>query len=99
MLPSTRKATVLVVEDDHAVREMSRAALTVAGYAVVVEDGIDALKHVELDQQLRDVPVLILTGATLTPAEEALIARDRGYVFYKSENLETIAYHLDRLTG
>jgi CheY-like chemotaxis protein len=61
--------------------------------------GLELLEFMRLDQQLRDVPVLILTGATLTPNEEALIARDHGYVFYKSENLETLAYHLDRLTG
>lgn len=48
MLSSARKATILVVEDDRTLREMHRAALTVAGYAVVaVEDGIDALKCVE----------------------------------------------------
>jgi hypothetical protein len=34
----------------------------------------------------------------LTPDEEATIARDRGYVFYKSENLESLAAQLDQLT-
>ena len=39
---------MLVVEDDPALREMYRAALTAAGYAVfAVEDGLDALRYVE----------------------------------------------------
>ena len=39
---------VLVVEDDRDTRELYRAALTAAGYAVVaVEDGFDALRILE----------------------------------------------------
>ena len=50
---------VLIVEDDHALREMYRAALIMSGYAVVaVEDGIDALQHVE--QALPNLIVLDL---------------------------------------
>jgi two-component system phosphate regulon response regulator PhoB len=46
--PAVRKATVLVVEDDSALRALFRTQLTVAGYAVVdVEDGLDALRHIE----------------------------------------------------
>jgi DNA-binding response OmpR family regulator len=46
--PSPKKMTVLVVEDDRAVRELYRSALMGAGYAVVaVEDGIDALRAIE----------------------------------------------------
>jgi CheY-like chemotaxis protein len=61
--------------------------------------GLELLEFMRLDDQLRDVPVLILTGAALTANEEARIARDGGYVFQKSENLETLAEHLDRLAG
>ena len=40
--------TVLVVEDDPGLRNLYRAALTSAGYAVVaVEDGVDALRRVD----------------------------------------------------
>ena len=50
---------VLIVEDDHALREMYRTALIMSGYAVVaVEDGIDALQHVE--QALPNLIVLYL---------------------------------------
>ncbi len=42
------KATVLVVEDDAALRNLYRTALTVAGYTVeAVEDGFDALQRIE----------------------------------------------------
>jgi CheY-like chemotaxis protein len=38
----------LLVEDDHALREMYRATLVSAGFAVVaVEDGIDALRYID----------------------------------------------------
>ena len=48
MAPSPHKTTVLVVEDDPAVRVLYRHALMAAGYAVVaVEDGIDALRAIE----------------------------------------------------
>jgi len=39
---------VLVVEDDAGLRDLYRAALTSAGYAVVaVEDGLDALRRID----------------------------------------------------
>ena len=39
---------ILVVEDDYALRDLYRATLRGAGYAVVaVEDGLDALKLME----------------------------------------------------
>jgi DNA-binding response OmpR family regulator len=41
---------VLVVEDDPNLRQLYRSALTLAGYIVIaVEDGIEALRHVEAD--------------------------------------------------
>lgn len=41
---------MLIVEDDAALRALYRAALQLEGYAVVaVEDGVDALRHLEFD--------------------------------------------------
>ena len=46
--PRSKKPSVLIVEDDHALRELYRITLTGAGYAVAaVEDGIDALRYIE----------------------------------------------------
>jgi hypothetical protein len=41
--------------------------------------------------------VLIPTGPELTHEEEAIIASDWGYVFYKSENLESLVAQLDQV--
>ena len=42
--------TVLIVEDDAALRSLYRATLQLEGFAVVaVEDGVDALRHLEID--------------------------------------------------
>jgi CheY-like chemotaxis protein len=50
VLPHARSTTVLVIEDDAALRDLYRQALTIAGYAVVaVEDGIDALRRLDAD--------------------------------------------------
>ena len=50
MTPATRSRTaaVLLVEDDASLRDLYRATLTSAGYAVFsVEDGVDALRYLE----------------------------------------------------
>ena len=61
--------------------------------------GLELLEFIRLDKHLHGFPVLILTGAALTPGEEAAIARESAYVFYKSENLDALALQLDQLTG
>jgi CheY-like chemotaxis protein len=46
--PARAKTTVLVVEDDRALRTFYQSALMIAGYAVVTaEDGIEALRTLE----------------------------------------------------
>lgn len=61
--------------------------------------GLELLEFMRLDESLRHTPVVILTGATLTPSEAAIIARDRTDILQKSDNLEELAAHLDALTG
>jgi CheY-like chemotaxis protein len=61
--------------------------------------GLELLEFMRLDEAHREIPVVILTGATLTPGEEAIIARDRADVLHKSDNLEELAAHLDMLTS
>lgn len=45
-----KAVNVLIVEDDPSLRSLYRALLQLEGYTVVaVEDGIDALRHIELN--------------------------------------------------
>jgi two-component system phosphate regulon response regulator PhoB len=47
-LAYSRNSTVLIVEDDAALRELYRSTLTAAGYRVIaVEDGLDALRRID----------------------------------------------------
>ena len=45
-----KRPAVLIVEDDPELRTLYRTALALEGYAVVaVADGIDALRHIDVD--------------------------------------------------
>jgi CheY-like chemotaxis protein len=49
--PTPRRATILVVEDDAALRELYRTELTMAGYHVAAAaDGLSALEWIEGDR-------------------------------------------------
>ena len=61
----TDRQTVLVVEDDSAVRRMYRTALSFAGFDVIeAEDAIKALRF--LDQDVPDIVILDLLLPTLS---------------------------------
>ena len=48
MSPQPKSQTILIVEDDAALRRLYRTMLTVEGFAVVTaEDGFDALRSIE----------------------------------------------------
>jgi CheY-like chemotaxis protein len=62
--------------------------------------GLDVLTFVRGEPAFQHVPVLLLTGATLTPDEEELVTAHRAYVFYKQENLENdFVPFIERLCG
>ena len=61
--------------------------------------GLDLLSDLRGMPELRDIPVLIITGSILTQAEETAIAKHRGFVFFKPEGFSTIVNFLDQLTG
>ena len=61
--------------------------------------GLDLLAAFREQSGLGDIPVLIMTGSILTAEEEALITRQRAFLFYKPEGFGTIVKFLDQLTG
>jgi DNA-binding response OmpR family regulator len=61
--------------------------------------GLDLLTLFRQQAELSEIPVLIMTGGVLSDAEEASIARQRGFLFYKPEGFDTIVNFLDRITG
>jgi CheY-like chemotaxis protein len=61
--------------------------------------GLDLLNAFRQQAELSQIPVLIMTGGVLTDAEEASIAKQRGFLFYKPEGFDTILNFLDHLTG
>ena len=61
--------------------------------------GLDLLHTIRGRRELSSAPVLILTGAILSDAEEALITRMRAYLFQKPEGFHTLLQFLDTLTG
>ena len=68
MAPRGRTATILIVEDDPALRSLYRRALRTAGYiANGVEDGFDALQFVE--NTLPDLLVLDMSLPRLAGAD------------------------------
>ena len=61
--------------------------------------GIDVLKNLRSRPEFGEIPVLIVTGSILSESEVALIAKQKGFVFFKPEGFSTIVNFLDRLTG
>ena len=65
-MPMGPQRSILIVEDDHALRRMFRHALSVAGYAVSeTADGINALRFIELlrpDLIVLDLGLPLMSG-------------------------------------
>jgi DNA-binding response OmpR family regulator len=66
---SSRRTTILIVEDDLALRHMYRAALAFAGFDTrEVGDGLDALRHIDADPPdavLLDLGLPLIDGFTV----------------------------------
>ena len=93
------------VEADSVERAIEIVATTPVDAAILdvrlpgQQTGLDLLAAFRQRAELSQIPVLIMTGSVLTDAEEASIARQRGFLFYKPEGFGTIVNFLDRLTG
>ena len=61
--------------------------------------GIDLLATLRQQLRFSKAPVLILTGAVLSDAEEIAITRNRAFLFHKPEGLPAVINFLDTLTG
>ena len=61
--------------------------------------GLELLHTIRGRPEFATTPILILTGAILSDAEEALITRMRAYLFQKPEGFHTLLHFLDTLTG
>lgn len=61
--------------------------------------GLDVLEALRRQPSLGRIPVLVLTGRTLTESEERMITSRRAHLFYKPEGLDTLLRFLDQLTG
>ena len=60
--------------------------------------GLELLRTIRARQDFDNAPILILTGAVLSDAEEALITSQRAYLFHKPEGFHTLLKFLDTLT-
>ena len=60
--------------------------------------GLDLLRTIRGRREFAAAPILILTGAVLSDAEEAFITSMRAYLFHKPEGFHTLLRFLDTLT-
>lgn len=59
--------------------------------------GLEVLEFMRLDEDWRELPVIILTGVQLTPGEEDIVRRCRAHVFYKPCRYGELVRHLSQL--
>jgi DNA-binding response OmpR family regulator len=52
--------------------------------------GIEILELMRLDDRFAGLPVIVLTGLSLTAEEEETIRRNRAYLLYKKEGYERV---------
>ena len=61
--------------------------------------GLEVLEELRADPDHEELPVIILTGVTLTDAEAARVIALNAHVFYKPQTPQLIVQKLDELLG
>ena len=62
------------------------------------DSGLDLLKFIREHEALRELPAVMLTGASLTREEQTAVARFKAHVFFKPRSYEALTTYLDRVT-
>lgn len=61
--------------------------------------GLDVIAPLRERPEFADIPVIVMTGGVVDEAEERLIAKHRGHLFFKPEGFDTLLSFLDQITG
>jgi DNA-binding response OmpR family regulator len=61
--------------------------------------GIEVLELMRLDDRFADLPVVVLTGLSLSAHEEETIRRNRAHLLYKQEGYEKVFNRLGQIIG
>jgi DNA-binding response OmpR family regulator len=61
--------------------------------------GIEVLELMRLDDRFADLPVIVLTGLSLSADEEETIRRNRAHLLYKQEGYEKVFNRLGQIIG
>lgn len=61
--------------------------------------GLEVLSYMRLHAALAAIPVVVITGHTLEPAEESLLRRQRADLFMRQDGYPLLLQRLDQLTG
>ena len=91
---------VLLAADVHsakAILDCSVIDAVILDVRLVRSSGLEVLEFVRSQKSLVNLPVVILTGVSLSPDEEDLIRRNEAHIFYKPAAISDLAATLDRL--
>ena len=61
--------------------------------------GLEVLELMRLDDRFVDLPVVVLTGLTLSKPDEESIRRNRAHLLYKKEGYERVFDRLGEIIG
>ena len=80
-----------------AVLEHERPDAIVLDVRMPGRSGLDVLRQVRQNPELRPTPVLVVTGARLNTDEEALVLSHGAFMFFKREGLRDLGTYVEVL--